>query len=206
MNAKKIPVWVGLLLLTIIIPIAYASGFFRQPKPDDLGELSRGRYKLLSMIAGCEMDNNCMLTTLNEVVKNDPHPVYEQYLSRLNKQKDHIIYEQVHCNTPAIRAYRRDLTICLRAVLKDIDPKKGIDFQAKEKYAQPLQQCLKTRMENLGKAGNLYAQAELMYNALKNKDMAAFERWYNAISLQRTKLEFSTYRECETPVKMFDLL
>lgn len=160
----------------------------------------------MSMIAGCEMDNKCMQVTLTEVIKKDPHPVYENYLEKLNQNKDQIEYEQMHCNTPALRAYRREVTQCLITMLKEIDPKVGIDATAKEKAGSKMNNCIRSKIENLGRSGNLYAQAALMSDALKSKDMASFERWYNAIQIQRTKLDFASYRECETPLQMYELL
>lgn len=204
MLIKKGLVWVGICF--ILIPLAYASGLLTEVNSGDLRAKSRGLYKLASMIVGCEMDNKCMEITLTEVIKTDPHPIYENYLNELNKNKDEIEYEQVHCNTPAIRAYRREITGCLMNMLKAIDPKKGITMKEKSKVEDKLYSCIVERMTYAAKQGNLYAQSTMMDRALKNKDEKEFKYWYDVISRQQTKLEYTTYRSCQTPLEMFELV
>ena len=158
------------------------------------------------MIVGCEMDNKCMQMTLTEVIKSDPHPLYEAYLEQLNQNKDQIEYEQVHCNTPVIRQYRRQITTCLMGMLKSIDPKVGITNDNKEKVEDNLYSCIQQKIVQSAKQGNLYAESVLMERALKSQDEKTFNYWYNAIHRQNTTLEYTTYRECQTPLEMFDLL
>lgn len=203
MLIKKGLAWIGICLL--LIPLAYASGLLTEVKPGDLRAKSRGLYKLASMIVGCEMDNKCMQMTLTEVIKTDPHPLYENYLNQLNENKDEIEYEQVYCNSPTIRAYRREITGCLMNMLKAIDPKKGITAEEKSKVENKMVSCILEKMTYTAKQGNVYAQSALMNRALKNKDEKGFEYWYNAIQRQQTKLEYATYRSCQTPLEMFEL-
>lgn len=204
MLIKKGLVWIAICLL--LIPLAYASGLLTEVKPGDLRAKSRGLYRLASMIVGCEMDNKCMQMTLTEVIKTDPHPIYEDYLNQLNQHKSQIEYEQAHCNTAEIRTYRRELSGCLMTMLQSIDPKKGISEEEKSKVENKLYGCIVEKMTSAAKQGNIYAQAAMMDRALKNKDEKAFNHWYNAIQRQQTTLEYSTYRACETPLEMFQLL
>jgi hypothetical protein len=204
MKFKALSLWAGIFL--IVVPLAYASGLLNQIKPNDLGEMSRGVYRLISIIAGCEMDNKCVQTTLAAIIKNDNHPVYEDYLEQLNSKRDQIEFEQMHCNSPAIRAYRRELTTCLTAMLKTIDPKLGITFEKKQQVEGQLNSCMKNKMEQMAKSGNVYAQSALMNDALKNKDFKGVDRWYNAVQLQQTKVEYSNFKDCQTPLQMFELL
>lgn len=204
MLIKKGLAWGGIGLM--LVPLAYASGLLMQVKPGDLRAKSRGLYKLTSMIVGCEMDNKCMQMTLTEVIKTDPHPLYENYLNELNKNKDKIEYEQIHCNTPAIRAYRREITGCLMNMLKSIDPKKGLTVEEKSKVEDQMYRCVLEKMTYTAKQGNLYAQSVMMNRALKNKNENEFQYWYNAIQRQRTKLEYATYHSCQTPFEMFELV
>lgn len=201
---KKLSLWVALLL--IVIPLAYASGLLRPVKPNDLNQLSKGRYNLLSMIVGCEMDNKCMQVTLTNVIRTDPHPVYEAYLAELKNKKADIEYEQMHCNNKEIRAYRRGVTTCLADMLNRLDPKYGLDFKQTRLEENKLNSCLVTKTNTMAKLGNIYAQSALMREALKRKDIPTFNRWYSAVQKQRMTLEFATFRECQNPVQMFDLI
>lgn len=200
---KKGWVWVSIGLL--LIPLVYASSLLNEVKPDDLRAKSRGLYKLASMLVGCELDNKCMQMTLTEVIKTDPHPIYEDYLAKLNQNKSEIEFEQVHCNTPMVRAYRREITSCLMSMLREVDPKKGLTNEMRSKVEKTLTQCIQSKMTHAAKAGNLYAQSALMNRALYQKNEVAFEYWYNAIQRQRATVEYAAYRACQTPLEIIEL-
>ena len=76
----------------------------------------------------------------------------------------------------------------------------------KEKVEDNLYSCIQQKIVQSAKQGNLYAESVLMERALKSQDEKTFNYWYNAIHRQNTTLEYTTYRECQTPLEMFDLL
>lgn len=201
---KKGLLWGALCLC--LIPLVYASGLLSPIKPDDLREVARGRYNLISLMIGCEMDNKCMQLTLTELIKNDPHPLYEEYLYKLNKNKDQIELEREKCYTLAHRAYNREIAACLKEILNVVDAKEGINYVTKEKVEKPLNECLAQRIDKLARSGNIYAQSLLMNRALDTKNQPTFDYWYNEIQKLRTTGEYEHYRACQPSVEMFEIL
>lgn len=193
-------------MLVICIPVVlYASGLLQQVKPEDLGELSRGRFKLMSIIAGCEMDNKCVQVALTEIIKHDSHPVYENYLAELNEHQTQVEYEYVHCNIPSLHAYHKEVSSCLVEMLKKVNPESGLNVSETQKVEAQMNQCIRTKVEAIAKDGNLFAQVALMNNALKKKDMTTFSRWYDIIhQKQNTTLDYAAYKECQAPLQLFE--
>lgn len=200
---RKGMLWAGVCLC--LVPLAYASGILSPIRPGDLREMARGRYQLASLLVGCELDNQCMQASLTELVKHDPHPLYEEYLQALNQQQIRVDYEAKKCRTPASKAYRQGISVCLAGMLDSIDPKVGLNDEQKQKFAAPLKACILKNVTQLAKAGNLYAQTALMQRALQAKNEPEFALWYQKIELQRASREYDVYQYCREPLQMFDI-
>ncbi|HRE32766.1 MAG TPA: hypothetical protein PLD88_12380, partial [Candidatus Berkiella sp.] len=192
-----------LCCLFLIGQTAQAVGFLE--KLDQTTELNRltptqlaeGRYQLTQMLTQCEFDESCLLKMIDElkILESQTHnPMYQVYGSYLQSMKSELTNQIKRCDIPDKKVVRKALAECLR----EMNLQEG-----HEKVTRKIDQlederdlCIKNKMEEIAKVGNLFAQAVLVNFYEQNRDQKKMDEWYNQMQKRMNTPEYSQYLAC----------
>jgi len=141
--------------------------------------------KLMAVVTGCALDDKCIIDMLTMLVKTDPVPVYNSYLKLAGERKVEIDNNIKNCNTQQTRAYKKVVAGCM----SDHMNKLLMDEKA-------LKECMVIKIEELGKANNLYALAFLANYSLENNDVKSHTYWMNTLRSQGKSPESGIFEQC----------
>lgn len=158
-------------------------------------QLGKEILKLGAVITGCEMDDKCIMTMLNELSKSDPSLAYKEYIKRAEQQRDLIERNIATCNTDAIRAFKKETSQCLAAGFEAMN-KGSLGADLHQKLESQMEECLNTKMQTLANDGNIYAQLTVAQRALERNDMKTYQYWYAMAKGQAKSPEMAVVQPC----------
>lgn len=206
MDWMKIRRTIAVLMVVSLnwVPLANAVDVLN--KVDDLmgvapNEKARktGRHVILNFLAECEFSEPCILGLiyrLNEYNKKEPNPMFKEYVSFLDAQKQEIAKSALACRTPAKQVVRKAYAECIKERLANEDK---IDILSREKIDKMRDEqdvCVKKKMTPIAKEGNIYAQAILVNLDEQSRDIKDMNFWYEEMTKKQGTEEFNTYLKC----------
>lgn len=201
-NSKAI--LLGILLLFCMRSVF---GLALLEKLDQAAELNKltdtqrmeGRYQLILMLIHCEFSETCllhMIDDLKEIEKKNHNPMFVVYLHYLQAKKSELIEQEQRCQIPEKQVVRKAIAGCLKEmIVKEVNAKK-LDRNMIDKLQDERDQCLKGKMEELAKTGNLFAQAMLVNAFEQTREGPKLDYWYNEMQKKADTKEYKTYLTC----------
>ncbi|MCS5711571.1 hypothetical protein [Candidatus Berkiella aquae] len=166
------------------------------PKPAPAA-IAKDIFKLSAVVTGCEMNDQCIVTMLNELIKTDPNPAYKDYLKRVEAQKPLVENNIKMCNTQSIGTFKKAISLCIADSMTTLEKAPGNLVELNTKVEKQVKECLSTNMHTLATAGNVYAQMTMAQDALETNDTKTYQYWYAMVREQaRTTAEINTVQNC----------
>ncbi|MGE3318467.1 MAG: hypothetical protein AB7I18_04150 [Candidatus Berkiella sp.] len=148
--------------------------------------------KLFAVLSGCELEDQCVVGMLNQLVKSDPNPAFKEYLKQLAQKKDILDLNLTTCATQQTKAYKKVASDCMTEALT-VNGKLALPKNVNEKMVQS---CMFKKLEDIAKNGNIYAQVALAENALKQNDVNNHTYWINMAKGQGRNPESAVFEQC----------
>lgn len=159
-------------------------------KPEAEVDPQRGLKNLIAMMAGCELDNQCLRNVLMQVAQTDPDPIYQPLLTYIQGQK-----EDLNCRTPEIVAVKKATAACLGDLVN----------QSKD-LKMDMNVCFRNKMEALAKDRNIFAQSALLNIARKANDTQSINGWKTMIEAEIGTSQYAAYQKCPSPLELLEQL
>jgi hypothetical protein len=157
-----------------------------------MSELDEQTSKLLAVVNGCELDELCILTMLQELVKTDPNLMFKKYLQISESYKSEVDKNIKLCRTAQTMAYKKELAKCMVNEVK----KPGVLGYSESKVEKNMGECLVKNMTPLGADNNMYAQASLAQYALEHQDTKNHQYWSTMLRGQSKSTEAAVFDKC----------
>lgn len=163
-----------------------------QPAQPAQTDPQKGLKNLIAMLVGCELDNDCLRSLLNQVIQNDPDPTYQALLAFLQNQKT-----DPNCRTPEIIAVKKATAACLGELITKSNLS-GI--------SNDMNTCFKNKMEILARQRNIFAQSALLNMARKANDTQNINSWNGMIQAEVGTSQYAAYQKCPSPFEILEQL
>lgn len=150
--------------------------------------------KALAVIIGCEMDELCAMIALKHISTNEDNLLYIYFYNRLLKQRDDILYNTMHCQSPELNQTRKVMASCLVTLNKRLT--ESLDAQSQIKAENSLKNCTLSRLSKLANENNVFAQAKMMEFELGKANPKGIEHWYNKMKPMYATRQYHVYSEC----------
>lgn len=163
-----------------------------QPARPVQADPQKGLKNLIAMLVGCELDNDCLRSLLNQVIQNDPDPTYQALLAFLQNQKT-----DPNCRTPEIIAVKKATAACLGELIT----KSNLSGMNND-----MNTCFKNKMETLARQRNIFAQSALLNIARKANDTQSINGWNGMIQAEVGTSQYAAYQKCPSPFEILEQL
>lgn len=190
-----------LLSLLLLAPCANAIELLEAlqntpiPQGASPNDVQMGKYKILSMMVGCELNDKCVLLMLTEVVKHDPDPFYKAFLTTLEEQKDQIEKEAKDCAVKEMQAVKQAKTACVAIEIGKM--KQAGAGTPINTYEESMNKCIKTNIENLATTqNNIFAQHALVNYYAKINNVPESQKWGKMIEAQKGTPAYQALEKC----------
>lgn len=157
------------------------------------------KHKILGMIIQCEFDEQCMLgiiKELQEITKTDHNLVYKGFLKYLTWEKADLEYNAAHCNIPEKREVRKEFAICYEAWINEEIKHPPHSREEIDKQTNNREMCIKNKIENLAKNGNVFAKAQMVNSFQYLRDKAGVDYWSNQLEREKDSAKFNLFLKC----------
>lgn len=150
--------------------------------------------KALSVIIGCEMDELCAMIALKHISTNEDNLLYIHFYNGLLKQRDDILFNTMHCQSPELNQARKVMASCLVTLNRRLT--ESLDAQSQIKAEKALKNCTLSRLSKLANENNVFAQAKMMEFELGKSNPKGIEHWYNKMQPMIATRQYHVYSEC----------
>jgi hypothetical protein len=158
-----------------------------------------GRHQLISMLVHCEFSETClvqMIDDLKTLQEKSPNPMYQVYSQYLQAKKPELLGQATRCDIPEKKEVRKIIAECLHQMVTKEESMKIVDRKMTDKLQDERDQCVKAKIEDVAKSGNLFAQAMLVNIYEQARDNKKFDYWYNEMQKKADTKEFKAYLAC----------
>jgi len=158
-----------------------------------------GRQQLISMLIHCEFAEPCLLQMTDDLKTWEAkthNPMYQVYLNYLQAKKAELTEQATRCDIPEKKVVRKAIAACLQEMVLKEETIKVLDRKTTDKLEDERDQCLKIKMEEIAKSGNLFAQAMLVNVYEQSRDTKKLDYWYNEMQKRADTKEFRAYLAC----------
>lgn len=158
-----------------------------------------GRHQLISMLIHCEFNETClvqMIADLKTLQEKSPNPMYQVYSDYLQAKKPALLGQATRCDIPEKKVARKVIAECLQQMVAKEESMKILDRKTTDKFEDERDQCVKNKMEEIAKTGNLFAQAMLVNIYEQARDNKKLDYWYNEMQKKVDTKEFKAYLSC----------
>lgn len=165
----------------------------------DRGKINEGRYYILTLLINCEFDEGCILSkvaTIQEDNKNLKNAILSGFVRHIKSKQKDLAYNDQNCKLDTKQAVRKVFAECYKQFMETeqkTPPKNRneMDVIESDRY-----KCLNEKMAPLAKAGNIFAQAEMVNLSVYFRNDTATQRWYDLIKGRDDSKEYHQYLKC----------
>lgn len=201
-QSKTMVIW--LLLMFCMKSVFALSILEKLDQTTELNKLSddqrtEGRHQLILMLTRCEFAESCLLQMINDltIIEQKTHnPMYQVYLNYLQAKKPEFTEQMSRCDIPEKKAARKIIANCLYEMVIKESAMKIIDRNTTDRLEDERDQCLKEKMEEAAKKGNLFAQAMMVNLFEQNRNTEQFNHWYNEMQKKANTKAYNDYLAC----------
>tara|TARA_R110002110_G_scaffold415800_1_gene656248 strand:+ start:787 stop:1395 length:609 start_codon:yes stop_codon:yes gene_type:complete len=147
--------------------------------------------KAIAVLAGCKLDRLCALMVMHRMSKNEDNLLYIHFYNKMNKHRDEIMFDAMHCKDPKLTQARVVQASCLL----ELSPKLS-HVRTRYKAEISLQACLRSRMIKLAKTENVFARGVMLQHEIAQQNEKGINYWYRKIQLMLTTTQYQEYTEC----------
>lgn len=201
----KVTSWVLGLLIGLGGQNAFALAILE--KLDQSTELNKltftqrqeGRYQLILMLVRCEFRETCLIAMIDDlkiIGERTKNPMYLVYMNYLKTKKPELMEQASRCQIPEKQIVRKAVAECLQQMIIKEGYSKALSRKAIDQLQDERDQCLKAKMEEIAKTGNLFAQAMLVNIFEQTRDSKKLDYWYNEMQKKANTKEYNAYMLC----------
>lgn len=147
--------------------------------------------KAIAVFAGCKLDRLCTLMVMHHMSQNEDNLLYIHFYNKLNKQRDDIMFDTMHCKDARLSQTRMVEASCLTDLSEKLS---NIDTRYKAEIS--LQACLRSRVSKLAKTENVFARGVMLQHEIVQQDEKGVNYWYDKINMMIKTLQYQEYVKC----------